>query len=375
MFGRVALRGTHSCIHGTNMKVSQSVARLRPMSTKRLQDAVKYLEATDLIETGRIRHPHLNPEAFSERLRGREPELEAFGAPEESREELVSRQTRFRRPTKQSKQWSAESRRQWIEQTPKTAPELRDVAAEEEAFLADAASFHSRSTRRMRKPAKDIEGAEAVAEARPRKFRTPRPAQVNAGNLSDPVALAAKAQSANQAVQRSGGRRRRRRQGVNLFGENEGKDDKESLMQGEEDLGDLDPDTIRMFRQMNAWRNPVVAEEEGKPALFHHVKTGYDLYAEARTEFRLNDHTTTVTVNSPTAPLSNSIGGPEGEYKFFLPEHIQGLAGQDSSSLPPEDIVRLALVQSADLSPMHKEALAATVREFITKTTTNKARA
>ncbi|KAG8833672.1 hypothetical protein FRC17_010276 [Serendipita sp. 399] len=171
------------------------------------------------------------------------------------------------------------------------------------------------------------------------------------------------------APKRAVGMRRRPKKGTSLYGEKEEEEDgeNEDIMSEEGEFMDVDPEDMRLFRQLMTWRNPVTPDEPGKPALFQNVKTGYDLFAEARTEFRLNDYTGTVTLNGPTITPYIQIGGIGGDYDQLFPKEVQHLTSVDSATLPPLDAARLTLGLRPDVSQSQRESILATIDSVLSR--------
>jgi hypothetical protein len=134
-----------------------------------------------------------------------------------------------------------------------------------------------------------------------------------------------------------------------------------------EELWDVDADAMRAFRRLTVWRNPVIGDELGRPALFHSVKTGYDIFAEERTQFKLGDTSASWAGNRPTSSSQVDVGGSVGEYGLFLPEKLKKLTGVDSTAMKPADLASLNLALSANLTPREREDAAATVEEFVSR--------
>jgi len=144
----------------------------------------------------------------------------------------------------------------------------------------------------------------------------------------------------------------------------------------DEEVWDVDADAMRAFRGLTVWRNPVLGDEPGRPALFHTVKTGYQTFAEERTEFKLGDTSASWAGNNPTSSSQADIGGPGGEYSSFLPESIRELAGVDATTMKPADLASLTLALSANLTPREREDAAAAVDHILSRgqSTQNKQR-
>ncbi|CAG8754595.1 993_t:CDS:1, partial [Acaulospora colombiana] len=135
-----------------------------------------------------------------------------------------------------------------------------------------------------------------------------------------------------------------------------------------EEFWDVDADDMRMLRRLEVWRNPVTAENPDDPALFKTIKTGYDLYAEGRTQFRLNDSSATWESSSPSMSTGhNAVGGAPGDYTNFLPAEAKKLAGMDSSTLSPVDSVRLTLSSATDMNPRQRENMVAAVQGILSR--------
>jgi hypothetical protein len=134
-----------------------------------------------------------------------------------------------------------------------------------------------------------------------------------------------------------------------------------------EELWDVDADAMRAFRRLTVWRNPVIGDEPGRPALFRSVKTGYDIFAEERTQFKLGDTSASWAGNRPTSSSQIDVGGPAGEYGLFLPEKLKKLAGVDSTAMKPADLASLNLALSVNLTPRERGDAAATVEEFVSR--------
>lgn len=135
----------------------------------------------------------------------------------------------------------------------------------------------------------------------------------------------------------------------------------------DEEVWDVDANAMRAFRKLTVWRNPVVGDEPGRPALFRSVKTGYDIFAEERTQFRLNDTTASWGGNRPTSSSQAEVGGPSGDYRVFLPEMLKKVAGVDSTVMKPADLAGLNLALSANLTPREREGAAAAVDEILSR--------
>ena len=135
----------------------------------------------------------------------------------------------------------------------------------------------------------------------------------------------------------------------------------------DEEFWDVDADAMRAMRRLSVWRNPVVGDEPGRPALFRAVKTGYDIFAEERTQFKLNDTTASWGGNRPTSSSQNEVGGPGGNYGVFLPEGLKKMAGIDSTAMKPSVLADLNLALSANLTPRERENAAATVEEILSR--------
>ncbi|KAG8822290.1 hypothetical protein FRC19_006267 [Serendipita sp. 401] len=177
------------------------------------------------------------------------------------------------------------------------------------------------------------------------------------------------------APRRGVGPRRGPKKGTSLYGDKEGeeeaaRDDREGSM--DDNFWDVDAEDMRLFRQLTVWRNPVTHEEPGKPALFQDMKTGYDIFAEERTEFRLNDYTATVTVNGPTTTPYFQIGGPNGDYEGVLPKGVQNLASVDSATLSPIDAARFTLALAPDMSQKQREDILNTIHNTISRSQARK---
>jgi hypothetical protein len=132
-----------------------------------------------------------------------------------------------------------------------------------------------------------------------------------------------------------------------------------------EELWDVDADAMRAFRRLTVWRNPVTGDEPGRPALFRSVKTGYDIFAEERTQFKLGDTSASWGGNRPTSSSQADMGGPVGEYGMFLPEKLKKLAGVDSTAMKPADLAGLNLALSVDLTPREREDASAMVEDIV----------
>jgi hypothetical protein len=152
-------------------------------------------------------------------------------------------------------------------------------------------------------------------------------------------------------------------------GEEEQAEGHEDLEIGQEEFWDVDADTMRVVRQMMAWRNPVTADEPGEPALFHRIKSGYDVYAEERTQFRLNDTSATWSSNGPTTSHPDMLGGQKGDYSAFMPEQMKRLAEVDTASMKPADVVRFSLTRAVDIPPRQRENVVSAVEDFLSSAT------
>lgn len=135
----------------------------------------------------------------------------------------------------------------------------------------------------------------------------------------------------------------------------------------DEEFWDVDANAMRAFRKLTVWRNPVVGDEPGRPALFRSVKTGYDIFAEERTQFKLNDTTASWGGNRPTSSSQTEVGGPSGDYRVFLPETLKKVAGVDSTAMKPDELASLNLALSANLTPREREGAAAAVDEILSR--------
>ncbi|KIM31988.1 hypothetical protein M408DRAFT_327365 [Serendipita vermifera MAFF 305830] len=158
------------------------------------------------------------------------------------------------------------------------------------------------------------------------------------------------------------------------FGGDEGQDEISALETNisekdleNEEFWDVDAEGMRALRRLTVWRNPVIGDEPGRPALFRSVKTGYDVFAEERTQFKLNDTTATWGGNRPIASSQNEVGGPGGDYHTFLPEKLKQMAGIDSLAMKPADLVGLNLALSANLTPRERENAATAVDEILSQ--------
>jgi hypothetical protein len=134
-------------------------------------------------------------------------------------------------------------------------------------------------------------------------------------------------------------------------------DENDTSLLEDEHWGDVDPDDMRLLRQLTMWRNPVTAEP-GEPALFKQIKTGYEIFAEERTRFELKD--TSLTTSHHMDPAAS-------DYSQYLQDTVSGSAARDASSIPPTQLAKLNLAFSHDLTLRQRENVVTAIQDFLSR--------